>query len=434
MESGSFIEISQSTAATCKGGKLTNQSHDHASGCNFFTWPSGCHITPVLNITLSLPFDNMALLSLPDELLSSLPGYLDDIEDFVNLSSTCSRLRSALDRTLPTEILRLAAAQATTFFRPSPWFLVAATARELGDWARQSEANENALALAFRPHRHTLDGVLDLAVQHCGLTMQRIRELHKMRFDVMGPVADRIDELYAPIADTGRAEDGEDSPDDVSRYGNLSTDSEEVFLLCVIYGELFGPDLHAVLHPDASATARRLSVLTRMEYVKYCCPGWFVTVFERPDPEIRILGSGQWGDGGYTLSNPRDNVVWALLCTQQSRRWIRHWQSISKAAGCDLAVWDDLQEYQALDWRRKLWLNVLLLQGFEGFEMISPVISEDERLRRWGPRLREWSTAIASLEAEPPRTPVGRKTVPVIPCFLEEVTASFGLQTPPRWS
>ena len=44
-------------------------------------------------------------------------------------------------------ILYLAAAQSSTFFRPSPHFLVAATVRELGEWTRQSHKNETELAL-----------------------------------------------------------------------------------------------------------------------------------------------------------------------------------------------------------------------------------------------------------------------------------------------
>lgn len=91
----------------------------------------------------------------------------------------------------PNAILQLAAAQAGVFFRPSPFFLIAATARDLGNWARQSEANEKELAGKLE---NGIDALMDLALEHCGLTVQRIRELHTMRFSVLNPVENIIDQ------------------------------------------------------------------------------------------------------------------------------------------------------------------------------------------------------------------------------------------------
>ena len=85
----------------------------------------------------------------------------------------------------PNTILRLAAAQSSTFFRPSPHFLVTATAKQLGNWARQSPANETELANRLEDG---IDGLLDLVLQHCGLTMERIRQLHLQRFSIINPV------------------------------------------------------------------------------------------------------------------------------------------------------------------------------------------------------------------------------------------------------
>jgi hypothetical protein len=90
----------------------------------------------------------------------------------------------------PQQILRLAAASSRIFFRPSPHFLVAATARELGNWARRSIDNEQQLAARLEDG---LDGLLELALRHCGLTVERIRELYEMRFSLINPVTDIID-------------------------------------------------------------------------------------------------------------------------------------------------------------------------------------------------------------------------------------------------
>lgn len=90
----------------------------------------------------------------------------------------------------PRTVLRLAAAQDRIFFRPAPYFLVAATARELGNWARESAAHEHELATKLE---NGVDVLMDLALQHCGLTLERIRQLYEMRFSIVNPIYDIID-------------------------------------------------------------------------------------------------------------------------------------------------------------------------------------------------------------------------------------------------
>ena len=96
----------------------------------------------------------------------------------------------------PNTILRLAASQTKVFFRPSPHFFVAATARQLGNWARSSDANEDELAPRME---HGIDGLLSLALEHCRLTMERIRELHLMRFSIINPVTNIIVSSSYPV-------------------------------------------------------------------------------------------------------------------------------------------------------------------------------------------------------------------------------------------
>lgn len=112
------------------------------------------------------------LLALPSELLAILPYHLANIEDFKELSSTCRRLRAACCSASPNLILRLAAASSRVFFRPDPYFLVAATAKQVGHWALQSEDNTQRL-------RESLKGGIEelyaLCVEKAGLTMDNIR-------------------------------------------------------------------------------------------------------------------------------------------------------------------------------------------------------------------------------------------------------------------
>jgi hypothetical protein len=84
---------------------------------------------------------NLTIQSLPGDILIMLPEYLHNIEDYMNLSSTCRELRNNMSNSKPNILLRLATASSRILFRPSPHFLVAATGRELGNWARLSDAN-----------------------------------------------------------------------------------------------------------------------------------------------------------------------------------------------------------------------------------------------------------------------------------------------------
>lgn len=131
------------------------------------------------------------ILSLPWDILISLPKYLCNIEDYTSLSSTCRTMRKCMATATPNTVLRLAAAQTKVFFRPSPFFLVAGTARELGDWARLNGANEKELADKMEGG---IEALMSLALKHCGLTTQRIRELHLKRFSILNPTENIIDQ------------------------------------------------------------------------------------------------------------------------------------------------------------------------------------------------------------------------------------------------
>lgn len=120
----------------------------------------------------------MGLTDLPTELLLVLPQHLHNIEDFVNLSSSCRTFHKVLTGTSPNIILHLAAASARVFFRPSPHFLVAATARQISHWALLSAENYTDLRQAFYGG---MDSLLELCISKAGLTMEDIRRLHASR-------------------------------------------------------------------------------------------------------------------------------------------------------------------------------------------------------------------------------------------------------------
>ena len=112
------------------------------------------------------------LLSLPIDILVLLPHHLANLEDFKELSSTCRQFREICRSVSPNVILRFAAASSRVFFRPDPYFLVAATAKQIGYWALQNEDNAVRLHQALKDG---IEGLFDLCIEHAGLTMEDIR-------------------------------------------------------------------------------------------------------------------------------------------------------------------------------------------------------------------------------------------------------------------
>lgn len=333
---------------------------------------------------------------------------MHNIEDYMNVSSTCRTLRKCMDTATPKTILRLAAAQTNVFFRPSPLFLVAATARELGNWARLCDENENELATKVEAG---IDALMGLALEHCGLTMTRIRQLYRMRFSTLNPVESIIDQCVGQqwYSNPNFWDGGVDDA-----YTIDAEPSETIFHL-IIYGELFAPDLDTVL--DQNMQKRRLNLVTRLEFIKYCLPdfachlGGRITTRADPqlDPRRAVKDTGPYAegrDGQYTYGG---NNILALIWVISSSKWRPHWKAIREKAGPDFQAdfkdyWlDSRQDHSLQDWRQRLWENVMICQGFEGLEMIREGMQD-----RWIPRIREWRDKIARLEREQDTVGVGR--------------------------
>ncbi|KAF2214499.1 hypothetical protein CERZMDRAFT_37423 [Cercospora zeae-maydis SCOH1-5] len=323
-------------------------------------------------------------MSLPADILVMLPECLCNIEDYTNLSSTCRKLRSCMATAKPHTILRLATAQSTTFFRPSPHFLVMATARELGNWARKSDGNEASL----RSHcqREGMDGMLKLALDHCGLTIERIRELYEMRMCIIHPVTDIIDKCVG--------EQWYDTPDfwkgGVSDACTIDSDPTSTFFHLAIYGELFAPDIDHFL-AGASGT-RRLSVNTRLTFVRHCIP-----------ETVRNC-----------IPSSHNTALRWVIC---SSRWRPHWKHFrTVVAGCDdfKETFNDRRWYTRTDeahWRQRLYENVMICQGLEGLGMIRP-----ELQGAWVKKCNEWRARVAEMKREP--------------ASLQRVGRAGGLSTP----
>ena len=113
-----------------------------------------------------------ALLALPTDILVHLPYHLANLEDFRKLSFTCRQFRGICHSVSSNLILRLAAASSRTFFQPEPYFLVAATAKQIGYWALQNKGNAAQLRQALK---HGIGRLFDLCIEKAGFTMDDIR-------------------------------------------------------------------------------------------------------------------------------------------------------------------------------------------------------------------------------------------------------------------
>jgi hypothetical protein len=361
------------------------------------------------------------LLSLPRDILILLPDYIHNIEDYTNFSSTCTTLRDCMGTASSSNILRLAAAQSTTFFRPSPHFLVTATARELGDWARESAANETELATRLEDG---IDGLFDLSLKHCGLTLERIRQLHLQRFSIINPVTDLIDtcvgsQWYAtPDFWNGGVDDA---------Y-TIYADPPATLFHLALYGKIFGRDFEAFLEPGGQ-TARHLSVDTRLEFIKYCVPDYASYVCQKSagdvrmpdgqiDPRRAVKQTGPYVEGEKArLDQNNIALVWLI----KSSRWTPHWRDMRVKAGItdfqsDFADGWFYNPNDQQDWRQRMLEAIMISQGLEGLGMIRPGLQDD-----WIEKIRGWKEKIASLEKEPEWTEVGRQATLEYPFLLGDL-------------
>ncbi|KAH7383145.1 hypothetical protein BKA64DRAFT_178707 [Cadophora sp. MPI-SDFR-AT-0126] len=316
----------------------------------------------------------MNLLELPAELLGLIPLHLRDIEDFTNASSSCRTLRNVFSKTRPNQILQLAAVSSRVFFRPDPFFLIAATVRQVSDWALQSDENAGVLRAAFMGG---VDTLLALCVEQAGITLEEIRRLHLMRFSTLNPVADMIDKAAGPQwYSTPNFWDG-----GVSDAATIYCDPVRTMYQITIYGELFSSSFRAFLEPEKPSP--RFDIHMRLDFIRYCIPDYdcFLGVpgMERPK-EVGPYDPVKLEDVG-----PEHDQV-ALRHVFLCRRWREAWEEVRRQVGGDF---ED-------GWRQDMWKSFVECQGLNGLEMIRPGNVEPVRERLSSARRR-----IEELEVQP---------------------------------
>ncbi|MCJ1456383.1 hypothetical protein MMC28_006744 [Mycoblastus sanguinarius] len=287
----------------------------------------------------------MGLQDLPPELLMTLPQYLHNIQDFIDASSSCRELHSTFARTSPNVILRLAAASSRTFFRPDPHFLIAATIRQVSDWALLTNNNYEDLREAFKGG---IEALFDLCISRAGLTLEDIRRLYASRFTVINPQVDLIDRCAgAQWYNQSNFWSG-----GVSDAASISAEPERALFQIVIYSELFASSMRAAIDPKASQL--RFDLGMRLDFIRYCIPRFF---------------------------NADQEALRHILCC---RRWCEAWDHVRHSIG------PDFEE----EWRQRLWHSAVEMQGLEGLEMLNG----PEGIEKWRPWLEDIMEKIEVLD------------------------------------
>lgn len=205
----------------------------------------------------------------------------------------------------------------------------------------------------------------------------------------------------------------------------------------IIYGELFAPDLDAVLDQDESK--RRLSLETRLEFIKYCVPdtachlmGQTTREKAKFDPLRVVQNTGPYAldEKGRYQNRPNNNSL-GLIWVIRSSRWRPRWQALRAKAGPEFQpdFDDDEQDVggEEHDWRQKLWEDVMMCQGLDGLEMLREELQDG-----WVPRIKEWRDKIGRLEKEPEMTKIGSSSTYEYPFLLGDLGCCIsGYSGPP---
>ncbi|KAJ6497675.1 hypothetical protein C8R45DRAFT_135609 [Mycena sanguinolenta] len=171
---------------------------------------------------------------------------------------------------------RLAAASGRVFFRPHPHLLLAATARQLADWAVAEDHHRYLLEAAIHGG---VDQLFELAIDVAGLSMDDVRRLCTYKCDVLNPLNRDLDVTAGPAS---------------SGPWTVCNDPEMTLLSWAIYGELFHHSLELayLLFPPQH---KPLSSIIRLKWFVYCMPD--INSFDymkfSPDEIPRFFAKGE---------------------------------------------------------------------------------------------------------------------------------------------
>jgi len=203
----------------------------------------------------------MQLTDLPAELIASLPNYLHSLDDLYSLTSTSRIFYNTCANTSATFPPTFAKKYGQNLLPPHPHLLLAGTARQIADWAVQSERNRQELYDAITRGN---EGLQDHAVQLARLSLNDVRALHQAKIDVVNPLS-RVLDLECGQGERRRYRDDEDSS-----VLTVCEDVDQALYNYLIYCELFHHSVDAALDPSLDIVP--LSTELRMHWIAQCMP------------------------------------------------------------------------------------------------------------------------------------------------------------------
>ncbi|KAL9119618.1 MAG: hypothetical protein Q9187_003829 [Circinaria calcarea] len=232
--------------------------------------PGGRYPASILTKTPDFTISNkMQLLDLPAELLELLPYRLSSLQDLYSLLRTCRvfyRVCESSKATLPPAFPKL---HGQSLLPPHPHLLLAGVARQVADWAVQSDENRAEL---YETLLLGNEGLLNLATQVARLSLEDIRTLYAAKGDLLHPLIKMVDR------EAGHERFKLESLRqgiDLSPWDCLNgCENPEIALLNYwIYCELFHHNVDHFLAQDRlQNSSQPLSNESRLRWFTYCVP------------------------------------------------------------------------------------------------------------------------------------------------------------------
>ena len=302
------------------------------------------------------------LLDLPTELIAILPNYLHSLDDHYLLLRTCRTLYMTCANSNAKLAPDFAKKYGQPLLRPHPHLLLAGTARQIGDWAVQSEQNREELLKAIQSGN---DGLLKLAVEVARLSLEDVRRIYKTKFDVINPISRTLD------WEVGQGHWGRELEENEIELMTICEDVEQALYNYVIYCELFHHSIDKALEP--SLPIEPLSQELRQWWMAYC------RGFHHSVSASRCTNPCTFPPGMPDSNNDRNNVrkefqLLDFVVLYQSKGWAsyRKVSELLLAKTPDQYGRENVPDHDSLSPHEKLFVNVVGHQGLATIQMLLP--------------------------------------------------------------
>ena len=200
--------------------------------------------------------------TLPMEILSQLPHFLDNLDDLYALLST-------------SRLFYHACAGTSAKLPPSPTtdkrLTLAGTARQVADWAVQSQEHRDKLWSAIEDGNY---GLLRLASEVARMSLDGIRALHGAKLEIINPM---VENLRKQCQKCGQGK----------FHKKHCLDFTTALYDFVTYCELFHHDVVSWLYKDSAINP--LGLLMRLHWISRCLPDGTYKNHRSPVPKRRRL-------------------------------------------------------------------------------------------------------------------------------------------------